>query len=56
MGFGCVRHKIWLLFINSLVRKAADTPEGARLIAQFRRENADTAAAARDLAATLYGR
>ena len=45
-----------MLFINTLVQKAAGTPEGAALLAQFKEENAATAAAARDFAAALYGR
>ena len=50
-----IPHNIWLLFINTLVRKASATPEGSALLAQFQQEEAETAAAAKEFAHAMTG-
>lgn len=50
-----VPHNIWLLFINTLVRKAASTPEGAALLATFQEEQAETARVAKAFADAMIG-
>ncbi len=49
-----VRHNVWMMFINELVRAAAGTSEGAALIEQFAAENDATTDAVRSYTEAVF--